>query len=739
MPRSLPPVLAALLLCLCLLPIPVEAQVPFGVVESESTAEPVLPMDLTPDQVDGLLARLTDAEIRALLANELHRRAEEAAVEDMSGGEALAYITTRLQEMSARIGERVPRWTRAILNLGDRSEVVTERLAQAERGVSGMLIAALVVVTSGLAAGALAGWAIGGWRRWLMAPQRGSYWDKVIRTLVLGALDCVPILAFWLVTAPVISLSSAALGPLSNLNWIYTVGVIYSWGGLVIARRLFAPDAPEIRIAPLDDALARRLYRTIRPAAMVAALAWIGGGVWLHLGYGFPPALTTVALGGTVVGAILLYAVLSNIDRIRDATRAVFGAESGALSRIAVGTAPWLLTLYVGVAYLFWLAHWLERGQHQLLGPAGTLIVYVTLPVFDRLGREIIRSIVSGSSALTERFRGVFFRAWRVALGIAALVLVLALWGLDLPRFLAGPLAPGWIGTAIDVAVTLLITWLIWELIKAALHSDKKFIAAGEDVDPATAPKATRLDTLTPLFRNVLLAFVLAIGAMFMLSTAGVDIGPLLASAGILGIAVGFGAQALVRDIFSGMFFLIDDAFRVGEYIELSEELRGDVESISIRSLQLRHHRGPVITIPFGEMKNIINHTRDWVLYKMSFRMEPETDPKQFKKLVKRVGAEFMEHPDHGHKFFEPLKSQGVYYVDDDSALVFRVKFKCKPRAQFVLRREINHRLREVFEANGLKLARRKVEIVSGDEPATEGPRLPGVSDEVLEVTSAGP
>ncbi|MEM7240378.1 MAG: mechanosensitive ion channel family protein, partial [Pseudomonadota bacterium] len=239
-------------------------------------------------------------------------------------------------------------------------------------------------------------------------------------------------------------------------------------------------------------------------------------------------------------------------------------------------------------------------------------------------------------------------------------------------------------------------------------------------------------DTLTPLFRGVLLAFVATIGFMFILSSAGVDIGPLLASAGIIGIAVGFGAQALVRDIFSGMFFLIDDAFRVGEYIELTEELRGDVESISIRSLQLRHHRGPVITIPFGEMKNITNHTRDWILYKMPFRMEPETDPQKFKKLVKKIGVEFMEHPDHGHKFFEPLKSQGVYYVDDDSALVFRVKFKCKPRAQFVLRREIYHRLRQAFEENGFKLARRKVEVVSSDKDKLEDSAQGGLPDDIV-------
>ncbi|MEM6761720.1 MAG: mechanosensitive ion channel family protein, partial [Pseudomonadota bacterium] len=207
---------------------------------------------------------------------------------------------------------------------------------------------------------------------------------------------------------------------------------------------------------------------------------------------------------------------------------------------------------------------------------------------------------------------------------------------------------------------------------------------------------------------------------MIVLSSIGVNIGPLLASAGIVGIAVGFGAQTLVRDIFSGIFFLLDDAFRVGEYIELDPETRGEVESISIRSLQLRHHRGAVITIPFGEMKQVTNHNRDWVIFKMSFRLEPDTEPQLVKKVVKRVSAELSVDPEHGPKFIEPLKSQGVYAIDDDSALVIRVKFKSRPRAQFVIRREVYHRLQKAFADADIKFARRKVEVVASPGAKSE-------------------
>ncbi|MEM9099627.1 MAG: mechanosensitive ion channel family protein [Pseudomonadota bacterium] len=710
------------------------AQTPFlsGSQESPELAPTEIPQDLTQDQVDELLARLTDREIRQLLADELRQRAEAETMADMSTQEAIDYTAMRLAEMQAAISQRVPRWINGILNISDRSDEIAERIASTSMGIEGLIIAVAVITGAGVGTALLISWLTAPWRAWLTAVANPSYWDKVVRSIALGLVEILPIIAFVLATQFVVPFFETMLGRVGGyFAWIYTAGISYCWGAVIIARRAFSPDCPGLRIAPLDDEMSSYVYRVIRSAAIVGAAGWLIAGCFLHIGLGWGPALMTTASGGTAVAGILLYAVLTSVDRIKTATGMVFGQErESTFSRIAVAVAPWALASYVVIAYLFWLGHFLETGAQHLYGPVGTLIVYISLPIFDRLGREIVYSSLRLQTPMSERFRVVLCDAWRMIIGVCALVLVLDLWGFNLIAVLASPSTPGWVGTAVDVVVTLLITWLIWKLIKAALHQDRKFVAAGEDVDPASAPQATRLDTLTPLFRGILLAFVASIGLMFMLSSLGVDIGPLLASAGIIGIAVGFGAQALVRDIFSGMFFLIDDAFRVGDYIELTEELRGDVESISIRSLQLRHHRGPVITIPFGEMKNITNHTRDWVLYKMPFRMEPDTDPQKFKKIVKKVGFEFLEHPEHGHKFIEPLKSQGVYYVDDDSALVFRVKFKCKPRTQFVLRREIYHRLRQVFDENGFKLSRRKVEVVSsGSESIAEESALP---DDVL-------
>jgi small-conductance mechanosensitive channel len=219
----------------------------------------------------------------------------------------------------------------------------------------------------------------------------------------------------------------------------------------------------------------------------------------------------------------------------------------------------------------------------------------------------------------------------------------------------------------------------------------------------------SRLGTLLPLVRSVVRAFLALAVVMIGLSAFGVDIGPLLAGAGVVGIAIGFGAQSLVRDIFSGVFFLLDDAFRVGEYIEI-ESLRGTVENISIRSMRLRHHRGAVHTIPFGEVRSITNYSRDWVVVKLEFRIPFDTDLALVKRLVKQIGRELLDDPLLGPNLLEPLKSQGVRRVEEFNA-VLGVKFMAKPGEQFIIRREAYQRILAVFEENGIQLASRSVRV----------------------------
>lgn len=675
-------------------------------------AEPAvaeLPTDLTQDEIDAWLATRSDGEIRALLRQELHAGAEaEAAVE---GTSLIATIDIRLSEMAGTIGTRVSMWVDAFGNLGDRGDRIAARMAMARDGSGGMALAVLGLIVAGFGAAIVVALVIGRWRRWLMTVSDAGYRARLLRTVMLTALDFLPLATFVIATGSAGWALRHSLGPLVDWVWIWQSGVSNAWLVILIARRLFAADAPAIRIAPLTDGDAAAILALIRRTAIIGAAGWTLAGLSPTLGLGFPPAMVAVFLAGTAIAAVLLAAIIRNWTRIRDAAAVLVGSRSSEAGATAAA-APIVLTAYIAWAYLYWGALWLETGRAHLEGPLGTLIVMLVLPVFDRLGSEIAGWLFSRSER-AGRFKAVMVRSWRVVLGIAAVLVIAALWGFDAIGFALAPEGPVWARAVFEIALTLLIVRIVWLFLCEALATEDKG-PRGDAEDPEEGEaEATRSDTLLPLLRNTALVVLVIATIMIGLSAAGLDIGPLLASAGIVGIAIGFGAQTLVRDIFSGAFFLIDDAFRVGEYIELDKDLRGEVEGISIRSLRLRHHRGAIVTIPFGELKNVTNHSRDWVIYKMNFRLEPDTDPNQVKKLVKKIGQELMDNPEHGSKFLEPLKSQGVFMIDDDSALVIRVKFKSKPRQQFILRREIYHRLQATFAAEGIHLARRKVEVVS--------------------------
>jgi moderate conductance mechanosensitive channel len=205
-----------------------------------------------------------------------------------------------------------------------------------------------------------------------------------------------------------------------------------------------------------------------------------------------------------------------------------------------------------------------------------------------------------------------------------------------------------------------------------------------------------------------------AAGTIAALERLGFNIGPLLAGLGVFGIAIGFGAQSLVRDIISGVFFLLEDAFRVGEYIQ-SGNYKGTVEGFSIRSVRLRHHRGPVYTVPFGLLGAIQNQSRDWVIDKIMVGVTYDSDLEKARKLIKQVGLDLQKDPEFAPLILQPLKMQGVEELGD-YAVQIRAKMMTVPGEQFVIRRKAYAMIKKAFDENGIKFAFPTVQIASDAE-----------------------
>jgi small-conductance mechanosensitive channel len=306
------------------------------------------------------------------------------------------------------------------------------------------------------------------------------------------------------------------------------------------------------------------------------------------------------------------------------------------------------------------------------------------------------------------RFRRVLSRLADTFLWILGAAWLCETWGLDLVDPEPGSIERMMVRPALEAAATVVAAWILWTALSAVIDEKMPPPAAPGDEDEIPG-SASRLDTLLPLVRNTLLIGLAVVAVIVALATLGLDIGPLLAGLGVVGIAVGFGAQSLVRDVISGIFFLMEDAFRVGEYIDTGR-WRGTVEGMSLRSVRLRHQNGQVHTIPFGQVQAVTNYSRDWSVTKFNLHLDPTADIETVRKTIKRVGEELLEDPEIGADFIQPLKMQGVVDVLQ-TALVVRCKFTATPSRPTYLQRQALRRLIDAFAATQIRFAAPNVTV----------------------------
>ena len=736
---------------------------PVATKTAATTATLEFPKNLSNEQTLRFVAGLSGDQARLLVLQRLDElRTREAAAEQGPSGLAVVMVRMRmdLQGRVSKIRERlgvlaggIPRTPGAVAGI----------LGRLQSGFWLVALATLAVVGFGLVLRALAQRGTASFRGHLEAIQGGRVIERAGRLALRALLDLLGITAYGLGGVVLLALFFDRGGLDQAFAFSYLTAGLIILAVQATSRFLLAPRAPALRLIALDDGLAVALHNALVRLAAVASIVWLTTAfLILQGGPPFGVHLSLVLLSGLIVLGLVVHTVWRLRRPLAELLSARPGVSTSDLKTGLAGNWHLFMTAYIAVVAALWSISMLTSG-HSVLWPAvGSVALVALYPLLDIwLSRAIGQLVGSflvdqytpvvtaagdeGDDAQplqvdheaiarnAERYSRILRRGTRLALIFLIGLAVLELWGLDVLRLLGAPGAGAVWKAVFDIGVVVLLAYLVWQLIEAALTR-----SAGADAAPEAPPEA-RAQTLLPLIRKFILIVIAVMVAMIALASIGVDIGPLLAGAGVVGLAIGFGAQALVRDVVAGVFFLVDDAFRVGEYIEVDEKIRGEVEAISVRSLRLRHHRGAVITLPFGELKQITNHNRDWTIYKMPIRVAADTDPKAVKKIVKQIGQEMMADPELGPKLIQPLKSQGVFAIDDDSALIMRVKFMCKPRQQFVLRREAYHRIQNAFAAHGIEIARRKVEVSVPDELDSEGRSraLRGASEAAE--TAAGP
>lgn len=326
------------------------------------------------------------------------------------------------------------------------------------------------------------------------------------------------------------------------------------------------------------------------------------------------------------------------------------------------------------------------------------------------------------SSAATDQIWRGTLRIARVIGGIVLLFVVLAVWRVDLvtvaERGIGARFGADVVGALLVAAIAYVAIEAIRVIVDRQIAMERVALGLDVEADGGSEGEAGGAGARLPLVRVSITVAIVVWAALTILGQFGVNVLPLLAGAGVVGLAIGFGAQTLVKDIVSGIFFLIDDAFRIGEYIDVGD-VKGTVERISVRSMQLRHHRGVLNTVPFGDIGHVANFSRDWVIMKFPLRLPYGTDTEKVRKMIKKLGEQLLDHPEFGSQFLQPLKSQGVVQMED-SAMIVPVKFMARPGEQWMLRRLVLTRIHELFEEKGIRFANREVTVRLGDDHSTQ-------------------
>jgi small-conductance mechanosensitive channel len=507
--------------------------------------------------------------------------------------------------------------------------------------------------------------------------------------------------------------------------------VLIFWLSAIISRIIFSPDDGSIRPFEISDALAKPIYE----AAFISFAVLMVGKMWVILlaQLGAHPQTVNWAIFILSSLVILIYAVL-----VYALKKPVNVALSAALERREAGwvrkqiASYWhmLAYIYLFVVWLIWIGQ-LITGEARQSGEF--IISMLIVPIYFAIsivGKQVVAAVVDSlglgrveraedderdeaelEQEALERKQAIVSKVQSIFNLVVVAVLAIwlfSLWGSPLP------FAEIAVQALFESLVALILALVVWRLASSYIERKlddevphKEEQEEDDDSEFGGAVARGRSYTLLPMLRKVIGSVLVVMVALIVISSLGVNIGPLLAGAGVLGLAIGFGAQKLVSDVLSGFFFLLDDAFRVGEYIQAGS-IRGTVEAITLRNVMLRHHLGMLQVVPHSDLGAITNYMRGGIVIKFPLEFPYDTNIDLVRKIIKKVGVAMLEDPEIGEDFIQPVKSQGVNEITN-SVMVIRVKFTAKPGKQFVIKREAFRRITEALNAKGIYYAHRKV------------------------------
>jgi small conductance mechanosensitive channel len=526
-------------------------------------------------------------------------------------------------------------------------------------------------------------------------------------------LELLPVIAFGVIalvvgswTAPV---PNARLAMLAVIN-----AVVITMAGAVLARLLFSPLVPRLRLLPLSDSTAAYLYIWTRRFIVVGVWGYVFLQTALLFRVPQSSYLVGVKLLGLVVTAMLVVLVLQNRETVAHWIR---GRPVEGGRRIVPGIVRSRLAeiwhvaaiVYIVGIYLVWAFDIAGGFFYLLRATIITGLVIGAVAAGEKWLPHLFNRFAGVDHALVSRYPIVATRANRYvpivrrivtfAVRIAAILLILAAWRVDVSGLLFGQVGREVLGRVADIVIVLVLAMVAWEVLGGIIYAHLN----RQDESGHAILRSARIRTLLPLVRNALLIVITVMTALVILSELGVDIAPLLAGAGVVGLAVGFGAQSLVKDVITGAFFMFEGTINIGDVVDINGK-GGLVEGMTIRSIRLRDYNGNLHTINFGSVGVITNMTRDYSYYVCDVKVAYRYDVDTVIAALHETDESLRKDNAFRYDILEPIEIAGVETFADTTFIV-RSRIKTRPIRQWDVGREFLKRLKLKFEEKDIQLA----------------------------------
>jgi moderate conductance mechanosensitive channel len=347
---------------------------------------------------------------------------------------------------------------------------------------------------------------------------------------------------------------------------------------------------------------------------------------------------------------------------------------------MGIGTSENVLQMAIATAALLVVAFFLSA-----------IVVRITRPKSKKPRRQsaYVRRLVKFVGTL------IVTGVWLVFLELSS-----RFWGFSLAQMAEDSVAARGIAHAFSMIVlTFFVVWLIWILIDTGIQEALR----PDSVRRGSRGPSMRARTMLPLVRNVVFVFLLTIAAIVTAANLGLNVTPLLAGAGVIGLAVGFGAQSLVADLITGLFIIIEDTISVGDSIEVEGGHAGIVESLTIRTVRLRDGQGAIHAIPFSQIKTVKNLSRDFAYAVFEVRVPFSADVDEVTQMIREVGGELMADARYRREMLGPVEVWGLDRFDSNW-MVVKGQIKTRPLLQWSVARAFNLRIKRKMDEAGMEI-----------------------------------